>query len=113
VIDFASMDTVPADFMNTNIGGSVEDSARRLDALGAGQRRRLFVQGRWNRVQLLWRSDQGQYFLFAGERPGRTHSIARRALERLDAAGLMLPLESHSLVQRTLDALLNQISLDA
>lgn len=113
VIDFASMDTVPADFMNTNIGGSAEDSARRLDALGAGQRRRLFVQGRWNRVQLLWRSDQGQYFLFAGERPGRTHSIARRALERLDAAGLMLPLESQSLVQRTLDALLNQISLDA
>jgi muconolactone delta-isomerase len=113
VIDFASMDTVPADFMNTNIGGSAEDSARRLDALAAGQRRRLFIQGRWNRVQLLWRSDQGQYFLFAGERPGRTHSLARRALERLDGAGLMLPLESQSLVQRTLDALLNQISLDA
>jgi muconolactone delta-isomerase len=113
VIDFASMDTVPADFMNTHIGGSAEDSARRVEALAAGQRRRLFVQGRWNRVQLLWRSDQGQYYLFAGERPGRTHSIARRALERLDAAGLMLPLETQSLVQRTLDALLNQISLDA
>ncbi len=113
VIDFASMDTVPADFMNTNIGGNAEDSARRLDALAAGQRRRLFVQGRWRRLQLLWRSDQGAYFLFAGERPGSTHSIARRALERLDAAGLMLPLESQSLVPRTLDALLNQIAPDA
>jgi hypothetical protein len=114
VIDLASMDTVPADFMNTDIGGgSVDATARRLDALVPGERRRLFVQGRWNRVQLLWRSDQGLYFLFAGERPGRTHSITRRALERLDAAGLMLPLEAKPLVQRTLDALLNQISLAA
>jgi hypothetical protein len=62
-------------------------------------------------VQLLWRSEQGLYFLFAGERPGRTHSITRRALERLDAAGLLQPLEAKPLVQRTLDALLNQISL--
>ncbi len=114
VIDLASMDTVPADFLHTDVGGgSVEVTAQRVDALVPGQRRRLFVQGRWTRVQLLWRSDQGRYFLFAGERPGRTHSITRVALERLEAAGLVQPLEDKSLVQRTLDALLNQISLDA
>lgn len=112
VIDLASMDTVPADFMHTDIGGGVEVVTRRIEALMPGQRRRLFVSGRWNRVQLLWRSEQGLYFLFAAERPGRTHSITRQALERLDAAGLVQPLEAKSLVQRTLDALLNQISLD-
>jgi hypothetical protein len=112
VIDIASMDTVPADFMHTNVGeGGVDASERRIDALVPGRRRRLFVQGRWNRVQLLWHSDQGLYFLFAGERPGRTHSVTRAALERLDDAGLVRPLEDKPLVQRTLDALLNQLSL--
>jgi hypothetical protein len=111
VIDLASMDTVPADFLHTDVGAaSVDETARRLDALRPGQRQRLFIQGRWMRVQLLWRSDQALYFLYAGERPGRTHSITRRALERLDAAGLMQPLEAKPLVQRTLDALLNQIA---
>jgi hypothetical protein len=113
VIDLASMETVPADFLHTDAASSsVEESARRLDALVAGRRQRLFIQGHWSRVQLLWRSEQGLYFLFAGERPGRTHSITRRALERLDAAGLLQPLETKPLVQRTLDALLNQLSLD-
>jgi len=112
VIDLASMDTVPADFLPTDASvGTVEEITRHLEALAPGQRQRLFIQGRWARVQLLWRSDQGLYFLYAGERAGRTHSITRRALERLDAAGLVQPLEAKSLVQRTLDALLNQLSL--
>ena len=52
---------------------------------------RLFIHGRWARCQLLWRSDQGQFFLFAGDSPTRNHSITRRALERLSAAGLITP----------------------
>jgi hypothetical protein len=112
VIDIASMDTVPADFLPTDASlGSVEEVARHLEALAPGQRQRLFIQGRWARVQLLWRSDQSLYFLYAGEHAGRSHSITRRALERLDAASLVQPLEATSLVQRTLDALLNQLSL--
>jgi hypothetical protein len=112
VIDIASMDTVPADFMLTDASAAnVEEVTRHLEALAPGQRQRLFIQGRWARAQLLWRSDQSLYFLYAGERAGRTHSITRRALERLDAAGLVQPLEAKSLVQRTLDALLNQLSL--
>jgi hypothetical protein len=114
VIDLASMDTVPADFLPTNaMGASVEEQARRLEALAAGQRLRLFLHGRWSRVQLLWHSDQGLYFLFAGERAGQTHSITRRALERLDAAGLLQLLEAKPLLQRTVDALVNQLALPA
>jgi len=114
VIDLASMDTVPADFLPTGpMEVSVEQSGRRIDALAPGQRLRLFLQGRWTRVQLLWRSDQGLYFLFAGERAGVTHSITRRALERLDAAALVAPLEIKPVVPRTVDALLNQLSLPA
>jgi hypothetical protein len=112
VIDLASMDTVPADFLPTDaMGGTADESARRIDALAVGQRQRLFLKGRWTRTQLLWRSDQGLYFLFAGERAGATHSVTRRALERLDAAGLARPLETQALVPRTVDALLNQLAL--
>lgn len=110
VIDIASMETVPADFLASDIG-SPEDAARRIDALQPGDRLRLFVQGRWSRVQCLWRSPQGRYLLFAGERPGQTHSITRSALERLDAAGLVRPLEDKPLVQRAIDTLANELPL--
>lgn len=110
VIDLASMETVPADFLATDVGAP-EDAARRVDALQPGDRLRLFLRGRWSRVQLLWRSDKALYFLFAGERPGSTHSVTRRALERLESAGLVQPLEDKPLVQRAVDALLNQLSL--
>ncbi len=112
VIDLASMDTVPADFLATDIG-SPEEAARRIDALQPGERFRLFVQGRWSRVQFLWRSSQGRYLLFAGERAGQTHSITRSALERLDAAGLVRPLEDKPLVQRAIDTLANELPLPA
>jgi hypothetical protein len=113
VIDLASMDTVPADFLATRpMGTTVEEGQRRLDALAIGERQRVFLQRRWSTVQLLWRSEQGLYFLYAGERPGQTHSITRQALERLDAAGLLQPLETRPLVPRSIDALLNQLALE-
>lgn len=114
VIDLASMDTVPADFLATRPMGAatVEEGQRRLDALAPGERQRVFLQRRWSTVQLLWRSEQGLYFLYAGERPGQTHSITRQALERLDAAGLLQPMEARPLVPRSIDALLNQLALE-
>jgi Protein of unknown function (DUF1631) len=101
VIDLASMETVPAELMPSE--ASADDPAKRVEALVESERLRLFLQGRWARVQLLWRSDQRLFFLFAGETAGRTHSVTRRALERLSAAALMHPLEVKTLVQRSLD----------
>ncbi len=112
VIDLASMETVPADFLATDLG-TPEEAARHVDTLQAGERLRLFLRGRWTRVQLLWRSSKGQYLLLAGEQPGQTHSITRRALERLDAAGLVQPLEDRPLVQRAIDTLANEFPLPA
>ena len=100
VIDLGSMETVPAELMPESPG---EEPAKRVDALRVADRLRLFLQGRWARVQLLWRSDQGMFFLFAGESAGRTHSVTHRALEKLAAAGLLQPLEARSVVQRALD----------
>ena len=111
VIDLASMETVPAELMPSDMAARADDPMRRVDALRVGDFERLFVQGRWQRVQLLWRSEQGLFFLFAGETAGRTHSITRRALERLAGAGLIQPLQARPLMQRTIDALSRELAL--
>lgn len=111
VIDLASMETVPAELMPSDAATRADDPARRVDALRVGDFQRLFVQGRWQRVQLLWRSEHGLFFLFAGEATGRTHSITRRALERLAGAGLIQPLQTRPLMQRTIDRLSRELEL--
>ena len=111
LIDLVSMQTVPAELLHNDASARADDPARRVDALRVGDFERLFVQGRWQRVQLLWHSEQGLFFLFAGETAGRTHSITRRALERLAGAGLIQPLQARPLVQRAIDALSRELAL--
>ncbi|MDE2095211.1 MAG: DUF1631 family protein [Burkholderiales bacterium] len=107
VIDLASMETVPADVLPS--GGSAAEPAKRIEALRPGDRLRLFLQGRWSNVQLLWRSDLGLFFLFGGDTAARTHSVTHRALERLNSAGLVQPLETSPLLQRALDSLAREL----
>jgi len=109
VIDISSMETVPAELLPTEDAGA--DPAQRVDGLRVGERDRLFIQGRWQRVQLLWRSDQALFFLFAGETAGRRHSITRRALEKLVGANLLLPAQTRPIVQRAIDRLGRELAL--
>ena len=61
-------------------------------------------------MQLLWRSDRGLFYLFAGESPAHTHSITGRALERLASAGLVQAIEIKPIVQRAVDRMLRDVS---
>jgi hypothetical protein len=110
VIDLSSMETVPAEHLPTGGGGIDEDPSKRIESLRVGDRQRVFLQGRWSRVQLLWRSERSLFYLFAGESPSRTHSITRRALERLGSAGLVQPIETKPLVQRGADRMMRDLS---
>lgn len=110
VIDLSSMETVPAEHLPSSGDHTEDDPSRRVEALRAGDRLRIFLHGRWSRVQLLWRSDRSLFFLFAGESPTNTHSITRRALERLSSAGLVQPLEVRSLVLRSVDRMMRDLS---
>jgi hypothetical protein len=110
VIDLSSMETVPAEHLPSGGEHADDDPARRIDALRVGDRQRVFLQGRWSRVQLLWRSDQGLFYLFAGESPTHTHSITGRALERLASAGLVQPIEIKPIVQRAVDRMMRDVS---
>ena len=106
VIDLGSLETVPAELMPET---SADEPTNRVDGLHEGDRLRLFLNGRWTRVHLLWRSDHALFLLFAGENPAHTHSVTQRALEKLAAAGLMQPLEPRSLVQRALDQVTQEL----
>jgi hypothetical protein len=110
VIDLSSMETVPVEHLQSGGEHLEDDPSRRVEALRAGDRLRVFLQGRWSRVQLLWRSDRSLFFLFAGESPVRTHSITRRALERLGSAGLLQPLENRSLLQRAVERMMRDLA---
>jgi hypothetical protein len=109
VIDLSSMETVPAEHLPSGGDRVDDDPGKRIESTRVGDRQRIFLQGRWARVQLLWRSDRSLFFLFAGESPTRTHSITRRALERLSTAGLVQPLEVKPLVQRAIDRMMRDI----
>ena len=110
LIELSSMDTVPAELLDTHPPGEDSDFASPVDGMRVGHRARLFLRGRWSRVQLLWRSPKGSYFLFAGEAPGRTHSITQAALERLSGEKLLLPLEDQLLSQRALKAVIDELT---
>jgi hypothetical protein len=110
VIDLSSMETVPAEHLPSGGDRVDDDAGKRIESMRVGDRQRIFLHGRWSRVQLLWRSDRSLFFLFAGESPARTHSITRRALERLSTAGLVQPVENKPLVQRAVDRMMRDIS---
>ena len=110
VIDLSSMETVPAEHLPSRGEHVEDDPARRVDALRVGDRQRIFLHGRWSRVQLLWRSDRGLFYLFAGESPWHTHSITGRALERLASAGLVQPIETKPIVQRAVDRMMRDVA---
>lgn len=110
LIDLSSMDTVPAEIL-PGASTSHDDVTKLVEGMPLGARYHLFVHGRWARVQLLWRSGRGEYFLFAGMDPLHNHSITRRALERLGEEKLLKPLDDVSLVQRAVDGLMQKLTL--
>jgi len=109
LIDLPSMDTVPAALMTDATATASEDASDWVNRLPLGARQRIFLNGRWTQAQLLWRSPRGTYFVYAGDAPDRTHSVTQRALERLRKAELVETLESNSLIQRAVDALIRRL----
>lgn len=107
LIDLVSLDTVPAEWLHSAVVPSADDPPDRLHDMAPGARYRIFLQGRWRQVQLLWRSTHGQFLLFTGEVPGETHPITQRALGKLSAARLLMPADdAPPLLQRAVDAVL-------
>jgi hypothetical protein len=108
MIEVASMDTVPAELLSTDEGlQAMADSL--TEHIVLAQPCQWLIGGRWQQVQLLWRSESARFFLFAGETAGCPHSITGVALERLGREGLIKPLTDSQLLQRAMDRVAEQL----
>jgi hypothetical protein len=108
MIEVASMDTVPAELLSTDEGPqTMPDSL--TEHIVLAQPCLWLIGGRWQQVQLLWRSETARFFLFAGETAGCPHSITGVALERLGREGLIKPLADSQLLQRAMDRVAEQL----
>ena len=75
--------------------------------LTPGAHCRLFMLGRWMTVQLVWVSETGSLFLFNSRHGGRVHSLTRRMLQKLRAAGLATHIEDGLLLAQAMDTLVD------
>ena len=81
--------------------GSDIESA--LPGLQAGAWVDLFVDGGWARYQLTWSSPHGTLFMFTAN-AGKTHSMTRRLLDKMLAAGTLRMVSGQAVVDGALDA---------
>ncbi len=108
--DIGQLPTVP---MHLMADGRAPELARGtpqwLDGLQAGAWLKLHVQGHWSTTRLLWVSEHRSYVVVKDRQSGQLHSLTRGALARLHEAGLATGLQERSLVQRTVDSLLQEL----
>lgn len=74
-----------------------------LEQLQPGQWVEVYAGGHWSRLQLVWRSDNASFCLFANAQ-GSNHSMTRRMFERLVAQGQLRALAADAVVDRAFDA---------
>ena len=103
LFDVNALHTVPAELMPESAGSAAKPSW--LDRAEAGTWFHLALQEGWTPARLLWVSEARRHWLFSSS-AACTHSYTRRALERLAAEGLATPLEERNLLERAVDALL-------
>lgn len=71
-----------------------------VDALEVGTWYEMKLHGDWNRVQLFWKSPKNLFFMFNSNVGGKSHSITRRALEKLCVDNNLRNIEAESLIDR-------------
>lgn len=107
-----ALPTVPIDMDNGDNGPHGDHmpdrSAAWLDSLEPGQFCRLFLLERWMNTHLVWRSAGRTMFVFSSRHAGRTHSLSRRSLQKLRAAGLATTLERGQHIAQAMQDLASQ-----
>ncbi|MEY3253901.1 MAG: hypothetical protein RL227_2874, partial [Pseudomonadota bacterium] len=99
-LDAHQLDTVPAEFIDSAVtpDQSMVAAEAWLSALQTGDWVRMFLQGRWLQVQLLWRGEQGEFLLFGDGSSDETWAVRSRALALMHSHGLVKTLRVRSIV---------------
>ena len=95
------LDTVPADMMASGLvpHADATDAAQAwLDSLALGDWVRLFLNGHWLQMQLLWRGEHQGPLLFGDGASVATWAVRRNALRLLHGHGLAKTLRVRSIV---------------
>ncbi len=74
----------------------------RLDELRLGTWVELYIKGEWIRAQLTWSSPHATLFMFTSH-AGAAHSMSRRTLDKLRAAGHVRVVADRPVVEEALD----------
>ena len=111
-LDVPQLDTVPAELMSElpAAAPSVANDQAWLDRLRPGHWLRMFLQGRWVQVQLLWPGERREIWLFGDGASDATWAVRRRALVALHDAHLLKSLTQRSLVRRAAEAVQQQVA---
>ena len=102
-----ALPTVPLDTLGPDDSDG-EGGARSegwLDALPVGSFCRMHLMGQWMNTRLLWCSDNRGMYVFASRHGGRMHTLSRRSLHKLRAAGLAASIESGQFVAQAMTEL--------
>jgi hypothetical protein len=72
----------------------------RAESLTVGTWYEMLYQGNWVKVQLFWKSPKGLFYMFSSNVGGKSHSITRRALDKMCSEGAFKLYESEGLIDR-------------
>lgn len=98
-LDFSALDTVPADMLPAEDDSPLFDPASESPGT-PGDHWRIYLQGDWRWVQLLWRDDDNEVWLMREPAADRHWALRVDGIERLRQEGLAHPLRMRSLVRR-------------
>jgi hypothetical protein len=107
-LDIETMDTVPAELLPDD-ATITPASAIQPVVLTPGEHLRAYLQGDWRLMQLLWTDRSGETWLLRDAATPRHWALRLRAVERLAAAQLALPVRERSLVRAAADRVLRSM----
>ena len=110
-LDVQQLDTVPAELMHEappTATAPLDDAW--LDSFRPGDWLRMFLQGHWEHVQLLWPGERREIWLFGDGASDATFAVRRRALVAMRDARLLKGLTQRSLLRRAAQAVQEQVA---
>lgn len=102
-LDLGTLDTVPAELMDSSLPTGMPAAAGASVGTGdaqTGDHFRVYLQGEWRLLQLLWQDPGQTLWLLHEPHPMRHWALRSDAVQRLQQAGLARPMRVRSLVRR-------------
>lgn len=115
-LDGHQLDTVPADVMASGLVPHADATGAAeawLDSLALGDWVRLFLNGRWLQVQLLWRGQRQGHVLFGDGASDATWAVRRSALLLMHGHGLAKTLRVRSIVGNAAQRVQQDVATEA